>query len=1106
MGTKQCRATASVQADIANPGHDGILLSLFVCERRCDNGRAVGCNITENEIFPLPSLSQTAYRFIPNCSHPSWPGSSFGDTPNTGMSSSITSLHHITRSSRENYNLPSAQSSNSALCLYGKDWSQTEAGGEDSHMGDTRTEATNTDDDLSPGSSDQSQNVTALELSMGQQQQQQQQLMQQLTQQQQRYIVETITMTTVTERRIVREADDQRLHKTGGAESEEGKLSGILKGGKLWKSSDSGNQTDLDDFPRKGEDVTQVTGEEDDRRGVRFSESGKPEGRESSVDGGERPRDGNEPNAAFKVGNTMISSSKPNSAVRQLFPGQRFMSPPPLLARSPESENGQDDKEQGKYLVTAENLKMFEEAKKSKLQQYYSSRGNSKDGSSQTISSPQQEQPPSDDDEGLSSSLIKRTIERNTLRRSLLKYPHDIRLKRNQNKLKSENSLVERIKQLTCDVDDEPEGKNKEGENATRASPPGEEAQKVQGNNQNRPDKIASSGMSSTYKKLTDLFSRRDKLEAAHPSVILQTPVSVERQYAYYQPVYHQQTTPPDLGNGLNTPTGVNQKHIVQRNSVTTEARKQFLSSLAPLTACVSGNLDDSPGSRDNLPLPGERTSVASTSTAQDSEYSLDDIEEVLNADENKSQPQPDVVAGTPAGNSDQDELALFVQQDAGRIERIRKRYSSTPNSAGSDDDEHDDYGFNRRPSVRGIKPRFGSTTEILQQMQSQLQPPPLACPSRVGSHITWPYYTPDDSRRINPNRTAMPILKEETHFTYMPDPNLEYGANSPVDPTRTYHHQMIYSSSGNLHQPMRIGGGGDMQYPPRVHHLHSESPPRVPPMGMMVPFQEHDFPYRTTAPIYARRAIPGSVVQMRVSPIPAGSAVRLPLHPPYVEPEPHYSTQPLPPGTTSIIRVGQQQTIRVPYPTGGPVQVHLLATRRSESPQRGSPSQQPGYPASQYVVARGTQTSSISSTYFNIGNTVPPRGTYYPSPPLPQSNGPNYNRGPLIYSEHSPKPPHLFNNNNYPTNPHRATSPIQSLTSSPTRMKPQNERGVPEGAASSSPAFPQDSVYQHQVSSGTNPPSPGSEPSLPPTTCDTATSPVTPPQNASSVYYSMNV
>lgn len=873
----------------------------------------------------------------------------------------------------------------------------------------------------------------------------------------------------------MREADDPQRERQS-AEGEESKGGGILKGGKLWKSAS------VDSSARSDETIDC---EDEEKRAVRFNEFiPGTESKESSVDNSDVKGDTSEDVAAPSKG-INVMSAKPNSAVRQLFPGQRFMSPPPVMLRSPETEHYQDDKLLGNSLQNAENFKIYEDAKKLKLQQFYGARAVSQDSTSQTVSSPQNEHPPSDDDEGLSNSLIKRTIERNTLRRSILRYPHDLRLKRNQNKMKNENSLVERIKQLTCDVDDESDAKT---QTETRTSPSGEESQKLQSSTPSRPDKIASSGMSSTYKKLTDLFSRRDKLEAVHPSVILQTPVSVERQYAYYQPVYHQQMTPPDLGNGLNMAPGMNHKHLTQRNSVTTEARKQFLSSLAPLTACVSGNIDDSPGSKDSRPFPGDRSSIASSSTGQDSEYSLDDIEEALNSDETKSQPQPDVVAGTPAGNSDQDELALFVQQDAGRIERIRKRYSSAPNADGNDDDEHDDYGFNRRPSVRGIKPRFGSTTEILQQMQSQIQPPPLACPNRIGSHITWPYYTTEDPRKVEP---------KESHFTYVPDPNLDYAVGSPVDPARGYQHHMLYSSSGNLHQPMRIGGGGDVQYPPRVHHIHSESPPRVPAMGVMVPYPEHEFAYRTTAPIYARRSIPGSVVQMRVSPIPNGPAVRLPLHPPYVEPEPHYSTQPLPPGTTSIIRVGQQQTIRVPYPTGGPVQVHLLATRRSESPQRGSPTQQQPYPASQY--ARGTQTSSISPSYCNA---VGPRGSYYHTPPLPHCNGPTYSRGPLIYTDHPPKPPHLYNNN-YPPNPHRATSPIQSLSSSPTRIKPQNERGVPEGAASSSPAFPQDSLYQGTPPGANS--SVNSETNTLPTTCDTATSPVAPPP-ASSVYYTMNV
>lgn len=81
------------------------------------------------------------------------------------------------------------------------------------------------------------------------------------------------------------------------------------------------------------------------------------------------------------------------------------------------------------------------------------------------------------------------------------------------------------------------------------------------------------------------------------------------------------------------------------------------------------------------------------------------------------------------------DELAEFVLQDSDRIERLRKRYSYT------DGGDYDSVGaFNRRSSVRGIKPRFGSTNEILKQMQNQLQPQPLTNPPNGRNHMTWPY------------------------------------------------------------------------------------------------------------------------------------------------------------------------------------------------------------------------------------------------------------------------------------------------------------------------------------------------------------------------------
>lgn len=87
----------------------------------------------------------------------------------------------------------------------------------------------------------------------------------------------------------------------------------------------------------------------------------------------------------FKLGHHVLISNnslRPNSAVRQLFPCSK-----PLAGRT------EDDGSVHQYLVTAESLKAFEEAKRAKL--------------------------PGIMQEGDDS--IRKTIERNTLRRSLIR-------------------------------------------------------------------------------------------------------------------------------------------------------------------------------------------------------------------------------------------------------------------------------------------------------------------------------------------------------------------------------------------------------------------------------------------------------------------------------------------------------------------------------------------------------------------------------------------------------------------------------------------------------------------------------------------------------------
>lgn len=174
------------------------------------------------------------------------------------------------------------------------------------------------------------------------------------------------------------------------------------------------------------------------------------------------------------------------------------------------------------------------------------------------------------------------------------------------------------------------------------------------------------------------------------------------------------------------------------------DSKRQFLSTLAPLTACVAGNKDDL-SSYYTLAAAHHHHHHRTAANINATECSLtavtaDDTNAInscpANSDERKV--APDVIAGTP-GQEQQDELAAFAQQEANRTDKIKKRYSNEPilsaskNDKESDDDEANDYGFNKRPSVRGIKPKFSTTNEILQQMQEQLtqQMPAIADPGQ---------------------------------------------------------------------------------------------------------------------------------------------------------------------------------------------------------------------------------------------------------------------------------------------------------------------------------------------------------------------------------------
>ncbi|OTF76236.1 hypothetical protein BLA29_011044, partial [Euroglyphus maynei] len=73
----------------------------------------------------------------------------------------------------------------------------------------------------------------------------------------------------------------------------------------------------------------------------------------------------------------------------------------------------------------------------------------------------------------------------------------------------------------------------------------------------------------------------------------------------------------------------------------------------------------------------------------------------LIRKDDTRSNNQFKTNENADQSSEEKDELEAFVQQEHQRTERIKKRYSFT-------EDDDPTFGFARRPSVRGIRPKFG--------------------------------------------------------------------------------------------------------------------------------------------------------------------------------------------------------------------------------------------------------------------------------------------------------------------------------------------------------------------------------------------------------------
>ncbi|XP_028146995.1 uncharacterized protein LOC114340427 isoform X2 [Diabrotica virgifera virgifera] len=791
---------------------------------------------------------------------------------------------------------------------------------------------------------------------------------------------------------------------------------GILKGGKLWRQQSGENPVKPNEPLSKTDSISD---EESNPRTVRFIEEEKQdsckaspetdrevEGRESTKEDEAIPVKNDAPNTVieptemmltFKLGNHVLISNnslKPNSAVRQLFPCTKSLPP----------KTGQEDDQQ--YLVTAESLKAFEEAKRSKLSQMIQNAG--------------------------TTDTIKRVIERNTLRRSLVRYEP----KSKKNLQKTDNSLVERIKQLTCDIDDVSQDSD---DLSARVSPTGEEGNNMDtsqlSNKIKEPRNFSpsssstassnSSSTSSTYKRITDIFGKRDKNLEMSPQSSLYEPKAAQTQtLPDVAGPYNQELLERDL-NKPNPPYPANPN----------DGRKQFLSTLAPLTACVSGM-----GHPDDhyYHLSNHGSVISSTG----SEYTLDDIDEALVNEENKKI-APDVLAGTPASESG-DELVAFVQQDANRIERIKKKYDNDK----KEDDENDDYGFNHRPSVRGIKPRFGSTTEILQQIQNQIQLPP------TNTNVSWPYYSEtglnrdEDSNRMNVKPTAT------TQYQNMPDEAKVRGYQyRPVSLHENYQSCANQNCCKDVYKA-QVSVELDCH---NLQKYRSNRPLSPPP-------QEISRTYHQTM-VY----IPYNNIESYQQPIPSSPYQtneyyrynQNQINKKYIEP---IYQQKMPMVEEQYCNTnGQKVMAKPPYPTN---YQPMMVPSRSESPLM-----------SNYSMARSTQTSvgCMSGCSFYQVPTLRFRDSLrLQYKPPDYVNKVQRHSFPSVRSryntadapEHSYVDESSIQHSNHLNGYYNYLPPKDSPAGSPTKAR-FIERGVPEGAASVSP---QDSVSLQNSSTNTSP------------------------------------
>ncbi|KAK7071927.1 hypothetical protein SK128_027534, partial [Halocaridina rubra] len=643
-----------------------------------------------------------------------------------------------------------------------------------------------------------------------------------------------------------------------------------------------------------------------------------------------------------------------------------------------------------------------------------------------------------------SNSEVRRAIERNALRRSLTRFSDARKKDTNKNERneRGETSILEKLRWLTATEDatngntDQEDGGNENDENdpdgqtiKKEIDPKVQEtiaqyrklAEMFNRTTSLRTTEILVPGDVREWKLQSDLFSDQkgpsvesepEEIPESHsgsttPTVYQAVPVASIADlvtdddcdkliYSGGVRYTREGTLPSAVEGDENEELEGEQQQSSSGNMQTAEARKQFLSQMSGHSGInmINGLATHS----------RDRSSLASNSDS----YSYDDIDEALHDDRSSSVPSSSQSSprlsgrsdldGTsttesgyssnetngelcpvssaqlleiPPGGVDVDELAEFVRQDAGRMERLRRRY---------DANEQEEYGFNRRPSVRGIKPRYGSTTDLLKQMATQLAPPTMAQPGMAGSHMTWPYRevgdddsAPPTRRRAAPNRAVLPALQEDSLYiptsdlspqTATPPPTSTATATS-LTHTKAPRVVHVYSSTGDLRAPP----------PPRLQGPRESPPPDlIRPGAGPVPSRPHSHISMSQAPLH------GSVQ----------SLVMAPQMPTPMTLEHHHPACRRPASVHGHLPPDTLVTRGVPPPPGARPHSTLQHYPPPRVPIHYHPYEEPPMPRSQYegghppLAQRGSYPGTLPATAStpHYQPVIPNDPNRYPNPP----------------------------------------------------------------------------------------------------------------------------